>query len=58
MAPSRLLATFALTAAVAAQNGPTTEFGLIGWQRDFAAAKAAAKNAKKPLLLLFQEVPG
>lgn len=58
MTTPRMLATLALTTAVAAQDGPTTELGRIEWQRDYRAATAAAKAAKKPLLLLFQEVPG
>ncbi len=61
MAPIRLLATLALTATATAatpQGDPTTEFGTIAWQRDYAAAIAAAKQASMPVLLLFQEVPG
>jgi hypothetical protein len=39
-----------------AQTAP--EWGAITWQRDFATAQAAARETGKPVLLLFQEVPG
>ncbi len=61
MTKHKLLASFALTAAAAgatAQDGPAPEFGTIAWQRDYAAAIDAAQEADKPVLLLFQEVPG
>ena len=34
------------------------ELGQVRWRRDFDAALAEAKAADKPVLLLFQEVPG
>lgn len=34
------------------------ELGQVRWRRDFDAALAEAKKADKPVLLLFQEVPG
>ena len=34
------------------------EFGKVAWKRDFAAAEARAEETGKPLLVLFQEVPG
>lgn len=34
------------------------ELGFVRWQRDHAAALAKAKEANKPVLALFQEVPG
>ncbi len=58
MATPRQLLTLALTAAVTAQDKLTTEFGTIDWQRDYAAATKKARQTGKPLLLLFQEVPG
>lgn len=58
----RHLTPFLLAACAAApgsaQDAPPTEFGAIAWQRDFAAAKAASQRTGKPILLLFQEVPG
>ena len=34
------------------------ELGAVKWQRDFDAALADAKKKSKPVLVLFQEVPG
>ncbi|MAW62128.1 MAG: hypothetical protein CMJ94_15030 [Planctomycetes bacterium] len=34
------------------------ELGQVRWRRDLDAALAEAKAADKPVLLLFQEVPG
>jgi Thioredoxin-like len=34
------------------------ELGRVSWQRDYAAAVAQAKRDNKPLLVLFDEVPG
>ena len=34
------------------------ELGTVAWNRDFDAALSAAAAAEKPLLVLFQEVPG
>ncbi|MCK5941196.1 MAG: hypothetical protein KAI24_04430 [Planctomycetes bacterium] len=34
------------------------ELGAISWWRDEAAARRAAEASRKPLLVLFQEVPG
>ncbi len=34
------------------------EVGKVDWGRDYEAALAASKKTKKPILILFQEVPG
>jgi len=34
------------------------ELGAAAWQRDYSAAVAQAKRDNKPLLVLFDEVPG
>lgn len=34
------------------------ELGQVRWQRDFEAALAESKKTEKPVLILFQEVPG
>ena len=34
------------------------EVGLVSWQRDFEKSLAKSKELKKPVLALFQEVPG
>jgi hypothetical protein len=46
------------TVGAVAQGAAPAEFGAIRWQRDFAAARASAAQRQKPVLLLFQEVPG
>lgn len=43
-------------AAQAARN--PKELGVVRWHRDLEAGLAAAKAAKKPVFLQFQEVPG
>ncbi len=40
-----------------APNNPA-ELGLVRWERDFSAALTKGKKSEKPILLLFQEVPG
>jgi hypothetical protein len=41
-------------------SSPTcpVELGQVNWLRDYAQARARAKEAKKPLVVLFDEVPG
>lgn len=34
------------------------ELGQVRWRRDYEKALAEAEQANKPVLLLFQEVPG
>lgn len=46
------------TAAMAGETQPPVELGKIQWLRDFDAGMARAKEEGKPVLLLFQEVPG
>ncbi len=45
------------TRATAATTNPP-ELGIVTWHRGYDAAKAEAKRTGKPLLLLFDEVPG
>ncbi len=40
------------------QAGTNPELGAVRWGRDLAAAQAASRNTGKPVMLLFQEVPG
>ena len=35
-----------------------SEFGDVQWSSDLGAAQVAAEASKKPIMLLFQEVPG
>lgn len=39
-------------------NLPPEELGKVNWLRDLAAGKAEAEKSGKPILILFQEVPG
>jgi hypothetical protein len=45
------------TAAIAASGNPE-ELGKVKWIRDLDAGQAEAKKTGKPILILFQEVPG
>ena len=38
-------------------NSPP-ELGLVPWERDYETALTLAETANKPVLILFQEVPG
>jgi len=57
-----ILATTLLVLAAAgghAQGAPAPdELGDVRWQHDFEAARAAAGRSGRPMLVLFQEVPG
>lgn len=39
-------------------NQDTTELGKVAWLRDYEAALSLAEETGKPILILFQEVPG
>ena len=56
------LASVALGAAAWAEKDASdtdaVEWGRVAWLRDFDRAAEAAKGSGKPILLLFQEVPG
>lgn len=45
-------------AAQAEENARPREFGQVEWIRTIDAGVSKAETAKKPILLLFQEVPG
>ena len=46
-----------LPVMVAAQNNPV-ELGNVHWLRSFDEAEARSKKESKPILILFQEIPG
>ncbi len=52
-----LLLLFAL-ACRSSGDDPAPELGRVAWQREHEAAFRAAKGSAKPVLILFQEVPG
>ena len=51
-----VVGVFVLQGARAADK--PSEFGRVHWGRDYPAAVAKAKVEKKPLMVLFDEVPG
>jgi hypothetical protein len=56
---SRTYLSLLLSVNPALQSPPApVELGRVAWQRDHEAAFQAAREAHKPVLLLFQEVPG
>ena len=54
------VATLALLVQAAFTPPPEQpiEFGAVRWERDYEVARARAQREAKPLLVLFQEVPG
>lgn len=52
------LAAIALAAVTLPSTETPIELGLVQWERSFPAAQKIAKSVDKPVLLLFQEVPG
>jgi len=46
------------SSAEAASGSPREELGLVSWGRDFAKAAESARKSGKPVMLLFQEIPG
>ena len=60
---SRILPLGAILVLVTAtllrsQDRNPVELGTVKWGRDFEAAQRLARSGTKPLLVLFQEVPG
>ncbi len=53
-------ACFTFSAAIANADDPTRqiEMGNVNWNRDFETARKIARQTGKPLLVLFQEIPG
>jgi hypothetical protein len=49
-----------LAAPAPSQSAPANpvELGRVAWLRNYEAAAKQAKRTRKPVLLLFQEVPG
>jgi hypothetical protein len=39
-------------------RGVPVELGQVKWHRDYAAGLQESRTARKPILLLFNEVPG
>lgn len=47
-----------MPAKIAAQAEGPVELGRVDWLRDYEAGVARAEETGRPMLLLFQEVPG
>ena len=60
----KLLLPVAFLAGVCAMSvltktaDPPVELGAVQWERDLEAAKQISADSGKPVLVLFQEVPG
>lgn len=52
-----MLALLAVCARLLEDPAPV-ELGRVAWSRDHEAAFASARTSGKPVLVLFQEVPG
>ena len=53
-----LFLLLAAPGAAAEETKPPVEFGAVQWLRSIDEGQAAAKARKRPMLVLFQEVPG
>lgn len=47
-----------LALGMTGEQDPPSELGRVEWRRDFDVAMAAAKTTGKPVVVLFDEVPG
>ena len=52
------LLVLVLTSPLIAQGPVPVEYGRIAWRAGYELARAEARAADRPLLVLFQEVPG
>ena len=52
------LSLLALAVPLLRQSSAAAELGLVAWERDHDQAFARARSEEKPVLLLFQEIPG
>jgi hypothetical protein len=60
MAPGALFFLVSLLSCIpgADEGAGPVELGAVAWERDHDAAFARARSSGRPLLLLFQEIPG
>ncbi len=56
IAASIIAATFTFNGPI--EDPSSVEIGTVNWGRDYDAAKKTSADSGKPILLLFQEVPG
>jgi len=53
-----LLAGLYLLATTQGPTDPPVEVGAVNWSRDLDQAKKQSSETGKPVLILFQEIPG
>lgn len=53
-----LASLFVLVSSGLAADKKPVELGQVAWLRDYAAARKLARKQDKPILILFDEVPG
>lgn len=53
-----MIAAMSVSCSSAERVNNPVEVGSVQWQRDYTKAVESAKTTSKPLLILFQEVPG
>ncbi len=53
-----ILAIISVTSCSAKETKIPPEVGNVNWQQNYAKTLAKAKESKKPIFALFQEVPG
>ena len=56
--PCAWLLAVGMAGAAWAGESPPVELGKVAWLRDYDQAVQQAKQENKPILILFQEVPG
>lgn len=54
----QILALTLLAAHVPSEDAAPREFGAVEWNRELEPALELSQKTDKPVLLLFQEVPG
>ena len=53
-----LAGLFLIMASTGSTADPPVEVGAVTWGRDLDAAKKQSTETGKPILILFQEIPG
>ena len=56
--PIAFLAGVCTMSVLTSTADPPIELGAVKWERDLEAAKQKSADSGKPVLVLFQEVPG
>ena len=56
--PVAFIAGMFTMSAMSQTSDPPVELGAVNWNRDLDAARQQSDRSGKPVLVLFQEVPG